>query len=103
MKPQALKTRIFLDGGDPDETRKLKEEMGFLDGQTTNPTFVAQNPEVRERLDKGEKFTEHELLDFYRKMVRQIADIIPEGSISIEVYADAETSAEIMLEQGGAM
>lgn len=103
MKPAGLGSRIFLDGGDPDETRKLIDNMGFLDGQTTNPTFVSRNPEVKQRLDRGEKFTEKELLEFYRNMVTEISEMIPEGSVSIEVYADGSTSAAKMLEQGRQM
>lgn len=103
MKPAGLGSRIFIDGGDPAETAKVKDTMGFLDGQTTNPTFVSRNPEVKERLDRGEKFTEQELLDFYREMVNTISGVIPAGSISIEVYADQSTPAETMLEQGREM
>jgi hypothetical protein len=31
MKPQNLKTKIFYDGGDPEETRELIDLLGFLD------------------------------------------------------------------------
>jgi len=103
MRPGSLKTRIFLDGGDPDETREAIRLMGFLDGQTTNPTLISKNPEVRERLDHGEKFTAKEILDFYRKVVREISGLIPEGSVSVEVYADHSTEAAKMLEQGKEM
>jgi len=41
MKAQEPETRIFLDGGNPQETRELKDTLGFLHGQTTNPTFDA--------------------------------------------------------------
>jgi hypothetical protein len=30
-------TKILIDGGDPQETRQVKERLGFVDGQTTNP------------------------------------------------------------------
>ncbi len=103
MRPSSLKTRIFLDGGDPDETREAIRLLGFLDGQTTNPTLISKNPDVRERLDRGEKFTEKKILDFYQKVVREISDLIPRGSISVEVYADRTTKAEKMLEQGKEM
>jgi transaldolase len=103
MKPANLKTRIFLDGGDPEETRKLINLLGFLDGQTTNPTLIAKNPEARARLQKGEKFSEKEILDFYRNVVTTISGLIPDGSVSVEVYADAATKAESMLRQGKEM
>jgi transaldolase len=103
MKPQNLKTKIFLDGGDPVETIRIKELLGFLDGQTTNPTLIAKNPEARKRLERGMKFSEQEVFDFYRQVVTKISDLIPEGSVSVEVFADASTSAETMLRQGREM
>ena len=99
-RPQNLQTRIFLDGGDPQETREIMEFLGFLDGQTTNPTLIAKNPEAKARLGRGEKFTEAEIYDFYWGVVKQISAMIPEGSISIEVYADKNTTAQQMLSQG---
>lgn len=99
MRPRWLTTRIFLDGGDPEETRKTVELLGFLDGQTTNPTLVSKNPEVKQRLDRGEKFTKEEILDFYRETIVRISTTIPGRSVSIEVYSDASTSAEEMFAQ----
>jgi len=29
-------TKILVDGGDPRETQRVKELVGFVDGQTTN-------------------------------------------------------------------
>jgi transaldolase len=103
MRPENLKTRIFLDGGNPDETKEIIDILGFLDGQTTNPTLISKNPDAKERIEKGQKFTEEEILDFYRKVVEDISGLIPNGSISVEVYADASTEAERMLEQGKEM
>jgi transaldolase len=103
MRPENLKTRIFLDGANPEETKEAINILGFLDGQTTNPTLMSKNPGVRERLEKGEKFAREEITDYYRDVVRQISAMIPKGSISIEVYADAVTTAEKMLEQGREM
>ena len=103
MKPKNLKTRIFLDGGDPEETREVIRLLGFLDGQTTNPTLISKNPRARQRLERGEKFTQEEIIDFYRKTVREISKLIPKGSISVEVYADHSTSAGAMLSQGKEM
>jgi transaldolase len=103
MKPVGLNTRIFLDGGDPGETKEALNLLGFLDGQTTNPTLISKNPEVRKRLDKGDRFSEDEILGFYRQVVKEISAIIPNGSISIEVYADLSTQADRMLRQGKEM
>jgi transaldolase len=103
MKPTDLKTRIFLDGGNPEETREVIHLLGFLDGQTTNPTLISKNPKARERLEQGGRFSKGEVYDFYKKVVREISGLIPQGSISVEVYADASTKAELMLHQGREM
>ncbi len=103
MRPKNLKTRIFLDGGDPEETKEVIRLLGFLDGQTTNPTLISKNPRARHRLERGEKFAREEIIDFYQETVREISKLIPQGSISVEVYADHSTLAEEMLSQGKEM
>ncbi|MDZ4248058.1 MAG: transaldolase family protein [Patescibacteria group bacterium] len=97
------KTRIFVDGGDPDESKQVRDALGFLDGQTTNPTLVSKNPHIRERIGSGGKFSLDELLDEYRKIVQDVSKLTPDGSISIEVYADQDTTTEAMLAQGREM
>jgi transaldolase len=103
MRPKDLKTRIFLDGGDPEETKQILSLLGFLDGQTTNPTLISKNPEARRRLEEGKKFSSGEVLDFYRNVVKTVSGLVPGGSVSVEVYADAATKAEAMLLQGREM
>ncbi|MDD5170701.1 MAG: transaldolase family protein [Syntrophales bacterium] len=103
MRPQKLATKIFLDGGNPAETAELIKTLGFLDGQTTNPTLISKNPEIRKQLEKGSKFNELELLSFYKNVVGAISSLLPEGSISIEVYGDPSSSTESMLTQGKEM
>ncbi len=103
MRPKNLKTRIFLDGGNPEETKETIKLLGYLDGQTTNPTLISKNPEARQRLARGEKFSPEEIYDFYRQVVTTLAGLIPEGSISVEVYADAASRAETMLQQAKQM
>lgn len=103
MRPNGLRTRIFLDGGDPGETRALLAQLGFLDGQTTNPTLISRNPVVQKLLERGVKFMPAEALGFYRDVVKEIAGLLPEGSVSIEVYADSATVADAMLRQGREM
>lgn len=103
MKPEELKTKIFLDSGDPEETKEIIELLGFLDGQTTNPSLIAKSPEAKARLDAGNKFTSEEVNEFYKKIVSVVSDLIPEGSVSIEVFADANTTADEMLTQARAM
>lgn len=94
--------KIFLDSGNPEETKKAKGLLGFLDGQTTNPSLVVKHPEVASYLEKDKKLTEKELLNFYRQIVQEIGKEIA-GSISVEVYADWETKASAMLKQAEEM
>lgn len=103
MRPKGLKTRIFLDGGDPGETEAIINTLGFLDGQTTNPTLISKNPEAKKRLEQGRMFSEAEIFSFYREVVRTLSSMIPDGSISVEVYADPASPAEEMLRQGKEM
>ncbi|MCL4490316.1 MAG: transaldolase [Nitrospirae bacterium] len=103
MRPHNLKTRIFLDGGNPDETKEIIKLLGFLDGQTTNPTLIAKTPGVREHLERGGRFTSEDIYNYYRDVVKKISALIPRGSVSIEVYADLSTKADEMLRQGREM
>lgn len=103
MKPNNLKTKIFLDSGDPAETRKIIDLLGSLDGQTTNPSLVSKNPKIAKILEKGEKIPEDDLLEEYKKIVQEVSSLIPGGSVSIEVYADETTTAEVMINQGKEM
>lgn len=103
MKPASLKTRIFLDTGDPQETKEVIKLLGFLDGQTTNPTLIAKNPAAQKRLAEGKKFTSEEIFSFYMNVVQEISKLIPDGSVSIEVYAEPYTpNPDPILEQGQA-
>ncbi len=103
MKPSDLKTKIFLDSGDPAETRKAIALLGFLDGQTTNPSLVAKSPAVQERLAKGRKFSREEIYAMYKKIVQEISSMIPNGSVSVEVYADLDTPVEDIVQQAKEM
>lgn len=103
MNNKDLKTKIFLDGGDPKETNELISILGFLDGQTTNPSLVAKNPDVQKRIEAGQKFSTEEIMDFYKDMVSEISKIIPEGSVSIEVSADENSTMEDLLSQAKEM
>ncbi len=93
---------IFIDGGDPKETQKAKELMGYIDGQTTNPTLISKNPEIKERIKNGNLFTEEKLLKEYKKIVQEVAKAT-NGPTSIEVYADNETKAKQMISQAREM
>ena len=99
MKPENLQTKIFLDSGDPGETKEMLDTLGFLDGQTTNPTLVSKHPEAKQKLEAGAKFSTEEIYGFYKEIVQEISELIPDGSVSIEVYADHSTSTADMLAQ----
>ncbi len=96
-------SRIFLDGGDPKETKEIISLLGSLDGQTTNPTLIAKSPDAQKRLAAGQKFTYKETMEFYKDVVSELSVLLPHGSISVEVYADANTTAEDMLKQAREM
>ena len=90
---------VFLDSGNPEETRKAKNLLGTLDGQTTNPSLVVKNPEVAKYLTDGKKLTEQELLDIYKKIIKEIEQELPDGHISVEVNARWESTAAELLKQ----
>jgi transaldolase len=97
------KTKILVDGGDPDETARVKKLLGFVDGQTTNPSLIAKNPQIRERIASGHALSSQEEKDEYRKIVQTISPLVGDADVSIEVFADLDTTAEEMLAQGKEM
>ena len=98
-----MQTKIFLDSGDPEETKEIFGLLGFLDGQTTNPSLIAKNPTAQKRLQSGNKFTKDEVNIFYKNIINEIAKTIPKGSLSIEVCADKDTSIDDILSQAREM
>jgi len=103
MLPNKPKTKILVDGGDPDETLRVKKLLGFVDGQTTNPSLIAKNPEIQQRIASGRSLTSQEEQDEYRKIVQTISPLAGDAGVSIEVFADLDTTAEEMLAQGREM
>lgn len=100
-------TQLFLDGGDPGETAegtRLLNDAGYvgLDGQTTNPSLVAKNPDIAARIARGDLLSREELLSKYKEIVQDI-ERSASGAISIEVYADHSTSARDMVAQAREM
>lgn len=93
-----MATKIFLDSGDPKETKEALKLLGHLDGQTTNPSLIAKNPQAQ-----GKKFSSKDVYSFYRKVVGEISRLIPNGSISVEVYADKNTSTQTMITEAKEM
>src|SRR5215469_11935137 len=95
--------QILVDGGDPEETLRVKGLIGYVDGQTTNPTLIAKNPEVRTLVSSLQKLSSREELDEYKKIVQTISPLVGDAGVSIEVYADFDTTAEEMVAQGREM
>jgi len=94
------KTKILVDGGDPQETERITQLLGFVDGQTTNPSLIAKNPDIRHLVDSGQKLTAQQEADEYRSIVRAISPLVGDAGVSIEVFADLSTTAEEMFRQG---
>lgn len=90
--------KLFLDSGDPEETRKAKGLLGHIDGQTTNPSLVAKNPEIKKMIDAGKKLTEADLLNEYKNVIMEIEKETA-GPVSVEVYADWDSTASDLLKQ----
>lgn len=99
MKAPATPTKLFLDSGDPAESQRALEILGRLDGQTTNPSLIAKNPELQARIRAGQRLSETEALEFYRQTLLKIETFTP-GPLSVEVYADESSTADDLLAQG---
>lgn len=97
------KTKILVDGGDPAETERIKSLLGFVDGQTTNPSLIAKNPEIRRRIASGRRLSPGEQNEAYKHIVQAIGPLTGDAGVSIEVFADVRTKAEEMLAQGEEM
>jgi transaldolase len=97
------KAKILVDGGDPQETLRIKELLGFVDGQTTNPSPVANNPHIKQLLASGHKLSVPEEMDEYRKIVQEISPLVGDAGVSIEVFSDQKTTAQQMVVQGKQM
>lgn len=97
------KTKILVDGGDPDETLRIKNLLGFVDGQTTNPSLIAKNPEIQRLVASGHTLSSEEEKGEYKRIVRSISPLVGDAGVSIEVFADLNTRAEEMVAQGQEM
>jgi transaldolase len=100
MLTKKPKTKILVDGGDPEETLRIKTLIGFVDGQTTNPSLIAKNPEIQSRIISGHKLSLAEQSEEYKKIVQKISPLVGDAGVSIEVFANLSTTAEQMLAQG---
>src|SRR5260370_41285169 len=84
------KTKILVDGGDPEETLRVKDLIGFVDGQTTNPSLIPKNQEIRKRIASGRTLSPQEETDEYRKIVQPISPLAGAAVVSIQVFADMD-------------
>jgi transaldolase len=50
---------LLSDGGDLEETLRVKP-LGFVDGQTINPSLIAKNREVKKLIPSGRTLSEEE-------------------------------------------
>ncbi|MBZ0292357.1 MAG: transaldolase [Anaerolineae bacterium] len=99
-------SELFIDGGNPQETQSANDLLRSLrpdwqrgiDGQTTNPTLVAKNPDVQGYLRSGKRLTQAEALAEYRKIIEAVS-YVTNGPVSIQVIADQSTKADDMLSQ----
>jgi transaldolase len=96
-------SKILVDGGDPKETTRIQQMIGFVDGQTTNPSLIAKNPEIMYLIESGHRLNEQEEAAEYRKIVQAISPLVGDAGVSIEVFADLNTTADEMLNQGREM
>ena len=102
MRPANLQTKLFLDSADPQDTARTIDLLGFLDGQTTNPSLLVKHPQLASKLTNG-KIHRADLLAFYKEKIHEISRLLPGKSVSIEVYSDMSTSSETMVAQAREM
>ena len=88
MPTNRPKTKILVDGGDPNETLRIKSLLGFVDGQTTNPSLIAKNPEIQQLIASGHTLSPEEEKNEYKKIVQSISPLVGDAGVSIEVFAD---------------
>lgn len=77
--------------------------LGYVDGQTTNPSLIASNPGIKLLLAAGNRLSARAQLDEYKKIVEATSPLVGDAGISIEVFSDLKTTAEEMLAQGKEM
>ncbi len=90
--------QFFVDSCDPADTQKAIKLLGMIHGQTTNPTLLTKNPDIQRYLAQGKKLLSADLLKMYKDAIQSIATYT-DGAISVEVYADWDTTAQDMVKQ----
>jgi len=97
------RTKILLDGGDAEETQRIETLLGFLDGQTTNPSLIAKSPNIKRMVASEHGLSVREQMAEYRNIVRAISPLVGDAGVSIEVFAEQSTTAREMVDQGQEM
>lgn len=90
--------KIFLDSGNPADTREALKLYPGLAGQTTNPTLISRNPEIQSQLAENKEISEELLLKSYQEIAVELNEMLPEGSISLEVPARSDSTIKELLE-----
>src|SRR5262249_297826 len=73
------------------------------DEQKTNPSLIAKNPEAKKLVASEHGLSVREQMAEYRKIVEVISPLVGDGGVSIEVFAEANTTAEAVLDQAREM
>ena len=71
MGLQVPETRIFLESGDPGETARAIELLGFLDGQMTCPPLMEQAADAILGREASRKMDLDQYVSFYRRNLGQ--------------------------------
>jgi transaldolase len=103
MGLQVPETRIFLESGDPGETARAIELLGFLDGQVTCPPLMEQAADAILGREESRKMDLDQYVSFYRRNLGQISKLVPQGQVHFDLYAEPTTSAEEILTQARSM
>lgn len=74
--------------------------LSFVDGQTTNPSLIAKNPEIRKLVASGRPQRRQEENEEYKRIVQRIFPLVGNAGVSIEVFGDLDTTAVQMRAQG---
>lgn len=108
-----MDTKIFLDGGNPAETKEadaLLKKAGLpgIEGQTTNPSLIvkyfssdihAEHIDGHPKMNPNEKMNPKGALLAYKRVVQAMAKVITKGPISIQTIAEEDAAAGELLTQ----
>ena len=95
MKTSQIKTKIFLDSGSIEDTEEAISLLGFLDGQTTNPSLITKN--ILSTSIKS--LSKKELTSYYKNLILNISKKINNKPLSVEVYSDINTTTQELINQ----